>query len=156
MSTKAVTASTEDEDCEFIRHPADIPLEYFFSDPPVSLPEDINAVCSGGVSFHAEHYIEPLQWLRLHIPIHEEHFEIEAQVRSCQVNEDGGFTVGVLFANSANAFSARMMEQVCHIEHYKREVLRDQGRQLSVDEAAAEWIEKYANTFPHWPSGHNL
>jgi hypothetical protein len=41
-----------------------------------------------------------------------------------------------------------MVEQVCHIEDYRRSVLRTERRELSLDEAAAEWIAKHAADFP--------
>ncbi|MCZ7563309.1 MAG: hypothetical protein M5U08_05410 [Burkholderiales bacterium] len=41
-----------------------------------------------------------------------------------------------------------MVEQVCHIEEYRRAVARDEGRTLSTEEAAAEWIAEYAARFP--------
>ena len=41
-----------------------------------------------------------------------------------------------------------MIEQICHIEHYRKEVERLEGRALSAHEAAGEWISKYAGDFP--------
>ena len=41
-----------------------------------------------------------------------------------------------------------MIEQVCHIEHYRKEVMLREGRELSAQEAAREWISKYAGDFP--------
>jgi hypothetical protein len=45
-----------------------------------------------------------------------------------------------------------MVEQICHIEHYKREVAEREGRELSGQQAAKEWIAKYAASFPQWSS----
>ncbi len=137
----------EVEERRFIRHPSDIPIEYCFLDKRVCLFDSINDVSIGGLSFQAESYIEPESWLHLHIPINDEHFEIDAQVRWCRHKEDH-YDVGVLFSNPKEAFSARMVEQVCHIEQYKKDVFEKEGRKLSGDEAAAEWISKYANEFP--------
>ena len=40
------------------------------------------------------------------------------------------------------------MESQCHlIKKYRQDMLRDSGRLLSPDEAALEWIERYAATF---------
>jgi hypothetical protein len=40
------------------------------------------------------------------------------------------------------------MEQQCHqIRQYRQSMLRERGRLLSPDEAALEWIERYAATF---------
>ena len=46
-----------------------------------------------------------------------------------------------------NAFRARMEAQCGQIEKYRLTVLRDEGRRLSRDEAAMEWIERYAATY---------
>ena len=149
MSNQMIVDTTSKDNREFIRHPSDIPIEYCFADQPLCVSDIVSDVSQGGLSFHSDQYIEPMQWLRLHIPIHEEHFEVDAQVRWCCLAEDGiSYNTGVLFATAANAFSARMVEQVCHIEHYKKQVLEEEGRQLNGDEAAAEWIEKYAKHFP--------
>ena len=46
-----------------------------------------------------------------------------------------------------DAFRNRM-EQQCHqIKQYRQTMLREAGRLLSPDEAALEWIERYAATF---------
>jgi hypothetical protein len=46
-----------------------------------------------------------------------------------------------------DAFRLRM-EQQCHqIRQYRQLMLRECGRLLSPDEAALEWIERYAATF---------
>lgn len=42
----------------------------------------------------------------------------------------------------------RMIEQICHIEHYRKEVERQEGRRLSSQDAADEWISRYAGDFP--------
>jgi hypothetical protein len=49
-----------------------------------------------------------------------------------------------------------MVEQVCHIENYKKEVYQTEGRLLTAEEAAVEWIHKYASQFPNLdPNGVN-
>jgi len=42
----------------------------------------------------------------------------------------------------------RMIEQICYIEHYRKEVLLNEGRRITSEQAALEWIEKYAQDFP--------
>jgi hypothetical protein len=41
-----------------------------------------------------------------------------------------------------------MVEQVCSIERYRRLMESEEGRVLTRDEAAQEWIAKYAGRFP--------
>jgi hypothetical protein len=46
------------------------------------------------------------------------------------------------------------MEAQCHqIERYRLDVLRNEGRELSRDEAALEWIERYAEGFDEGARG---
>jgi hypothetical protein len=42
----------------------------------------------------------------------------------------------------------RLIEQICYIEHYRQEVLISEGRKLTSEQAALEWIEKFAQDFP--------
>jgi hypothetical protein len=44
-------------------------------------------------------------------------------------------------------FLARMEAQCHQIERYRLDVLRNEGRELSRDEAALEWIERFAEGF---------
>ena len=45
------------------------------------------------------------------------------------------------------AFRLRMQNQCRRIGLYRQAVLKETGRLLSPDEAALEWIERYAATF---------
>ena len=58
------------------------------------------------------------------------------------------YDVGIQFADTNTEFAVRMVEQICQIHHYQREVLEKEGRSLSGAEAAAEWVAKYARDFP--------
>lgn len=139
---------------QFIRHPSEIPIEYCMtSAPPRCNTDVINNISQGGLSFHANAYIEPEQWIHLYIPIHENYFEADAKVCWCKQqvsdNQTIHYDVGVEFSNKDEAFSARMVEQVCYIEQYRERVKQREGRRISSDQAAAEWIEKYAQSFPN-------
>jgi hypothetical protein len=48
---------------------------------------------------------------------------------------------------SEQAFRARMDAQCEEIEKYRSMVFRDEHRQLSLEQAAKEWIESYAEYF---------
>ncbi|NQX89534.1 MAG: hypothetical protein HRT77_12815 [Halioglobus sp.] len=52
-----------------------------------------------------------------------------------------------LSLSSQEAFRLRMLNQCCHIRDYRQAVLKNTGRLLTPDEAAMEWIERYAATF---------
>jgi hypothetical protein len=46
-------------------------------------------------------------------------------------------------------FRMRMESQCQQIKRYRLQVFRDSGRLLSVDDAALEWIARYAASFDH-------
>ena len=73
-----------------------------------------------------------------------------AQMNHTQFNRrDGaGYEVGVSFLDAEDVFRARMVAQVCYIEDYRRSIARAEGRELSSEEAAGEWIARYAHKFP--------
>ena len=50
-------------------------------------------------------------------------------------------------ASTEEVFRARMLEQVRQIRRYRKKILKDTGRLISLDEAAMEWIERYASSF---------
>ena len=53
--------------------------------------------------------------------------------------------------SSQEAFRLRMLEQIRQIGKYRQAVLKETGRLLTPDEAALEWIERYAATFESNP-----
>ncbi len=56
------------------------------------------------------------------------------------------YEVGVRFTSDDEFFRTRMVEQVCQIEDY-RQRLALKGRQLTSEEAAMEWIQRYSSDF---------
>lgn len=136
-------------DRRYIRHPSAIPLEYSVTDAPPDYQMDyLNNVSEGGLSFHSSQYIAPEKWIHLYIPIDENYFEADAKVRWCEQSDDNTFDIGVSFSDPQQAYSARMVEQICYIEEYKSTIKQKEGRDLTSDQAAAEWIAKYAGNFP--------
>ncbi|ODS24147.1 hypothetical protein AB835_05310 [Candidatus Endobugula sertula] len=137
-------------DRQYIRHPSEIPLEYRITEtPPYCSMDYINNASGGGLRFHSNSYIAPDKWVHLYIPCNDNYFETDAQVRWCEIIEsEKNYDVGVSFCNSNKAFSARMVEQICYIEEYRQKIKKKEGRELSSDQAAAEWIDKYAGDFP--------
>jgi hypothetical protein len=132
---------------EFLRHTADVPIEVrtLPGSDPVYL-EAVN-VSVGGLSFVSDEELEPGSVIELRIDEVNPPFEARAQVM-WTMPEDGRFCVGVKFLDEADAFRVRMVEQVCSIERYRREVHAQEGRELSREDAATEWIGRYAGRFP--------
>ena len=132
---------------KYIRHPSDIPIEFDLTDGAREQRETLNNVSVGGLSFHS-HVALPMDALvNIRVPFVSPAFQARAKVVWCR-RSGLVFDIGVELVDHEDLFRTRMVEQICHIEHYKREVYQTEGRRLSGEEAALEWISKYAHLFP--------
>jgi len=132
---------------KYIRHPSDIPIEINQVETHEHLTESLVNVSLGGLSFHS---VEPLnigKLLKIKISFVEPEFVTSAKVVWCEYSENN-YEIGVELLDKEDAYRTRMVEQVCHIEHYKREIEAVEGRQLTGAEAATEWIIKFGHEFP--------
>ena len=112
-----------------------------------NLDQTITNVSLGGLAFESQTPFTLFDRVRITIPILERDNSLIGNVAWCD-EADGGYEIGIKFEKSRDFFRMRMIEQICHIEHYRSEVLRKHGRELSAQEAATEWISKYAGDFP--------
>lgn len=132
----------------YIRHPSEFPIELCASaHSEAGGPRDrLLDVSAGGLCCLSHCAYQEGELVTVRIPVGEPSFHAQGTVAWCKPDRDR-FRVGIAFGDAALAFSARMVEQVCHIERYaKRE--RELGRDLSEEAAALEWITKYAKSFP--------
>lgn len=131
---------------QFIRHPTEIPVEVQPSDGNGTQHRARN-LSLGGLSFHSDAELTLGSVVNLRINSVEPAFESAARVVWCRPVVTG-FDLGVAFLNPEDAFRARMVEQVCHIESYRRKLISDEGRTLTPEAAAREWIARFAGSFP--------
>ncbi len=132
---------------QFMRHPVNITIEV-----TAGAELDHAARCSrnvglGGLAFQSDRPLPGGAVIELRIPIVRPAFETRARVVWCRESE-AGYDLGVEFLDPNDAFRARMVEQICHIEDYRAGVFRSEGRELTAEQAAMEWIGKYASNFP--------
>lgn len=132
---------------QFIRHPADIPIEVRTGDALAHGSRRMSNVSLGGLAFQSDTAFEPQAIVTVRIPFVQPVFETGARVVWCSAR-NGRYELGVQFLDPQDAFVGKMVEQVCHIENYRKVVREVDGRQLTAEEAAAEWIAKFAAQFP--------
>lgn len=138
---------------QFIRHPVDVPVKIGTAagpSPQVVHTQDISA---GGLALCCKQEMQPGALVQVSIPFVEPAFEARARVAWCRCRGGSDYELGVTFLDPDDAFRARMVEQICHIEDYRQSVLRRDGRQLDMEQAAHEWLEIYAADFPDIGSG---
>jgi hypothetical protein len=131
----------------FIRHPTDIPIEIRLADQ-TRKHESMRNVSRGGLCFLYPEAASVGSTIIVRIALTSPPFEAACRVTWCQA-DGNAWQVGVEFLDQDMLFRLRMVEQICHIEHYRRTVQENQGRALSSHEAAIEWIERYAEAFPY-------
>jgi len=131
----------------YIRHPSNIPLEVTLVEHDVARYDQLKNVSVGGLSFNSREPVRMGAQIVIRIPVINRDVEVTGKVVWCK-EQDGAFEVGVVFSDFAEAFRTRMVEQICHIEQYKNEVLLREQRRLSSEQAAVEWISKFAGSFP--------
>jgi hypothetical protein len=139
----------------FIRHPTSIPIEIRTTvapDAPQAYERDaVLDVSLEGLAFHFFDVLDPGSIVLLRIPFVDPVFESFARVVWCHASEPG-YKVGAEFLKAQDDFRVRMVEQVCHIESYRQQVRAEEHRELTTEEAAMEWIAKFAAQFPQGQS----
>lgn len=132
----------------YIRHPSEFPIELTPTqhDSAPAGKDRLLDVSEGGLCCSSHCAYEPGERVRVRIPVGDPGFQADGRIAWCK--PDGQrYRVGITFDDASLAFSARMVEQVCHIGRYHKHLV-DQGRNVSEEEAALEWIGKYAGHFP--------
>ena len=137
---------------EYIRHPTDIPIEFQLDSPALKQTESLTNVSQGGLSFRSRTPLATGAVIQIRIALQQPPYQARARVVWCRPS-DSGFDIGVALLDPDEIFRTRMVEQLCYIENYKQMVLRTQGRQLSSQDAALEWIDKFAAKFPQTENG---
>ena len=136
---------------KFIRHPTDVPiqvsLDWVEDDNDDTVDQTITNVSLGGLAFVSSKPLEVLQRVRVSIPVLQQDNHLVGNVVWCEKSGQA-YEIGIEFERSRDVFRLRMIEQICHIEHYRKEVEEREGRKLNSQEAAKEWISKYAGDFP--------
>jgi hypothetical protein len=130
----------------YVRHPSEFPVELRAGEGEDARRERLRDLSEGGLCCRSSVAFEPGDLVRIRIPVGATGFEAAGRVAWCRAY-DGGYRVGIEFMGDDDAFRARLVEQVCQIERYHRQQ-REGGREVSEEQAAIEWIGKYAARFP--------
>ena len=129
----------------FIRHPTDIPLTFSLKETKGEAP--MKGLGRGGLCFDTDMALAEGAPIHIEISLSYPPFVARGCVAWCRP-EGERYNIGVSFDDQSTLFNLRMVEQVCHIEHYRKDVFEKEGRILNEEEAAKEWVEKFADKFP--------
>ena len=130
----------------FMRHPSNIPIEVLEGEADAER-RAMHNVSFGGLAFNSANPLELGSVVAVRINFVRPVFSTTARVAWC-AKVGALYEIGVEFLEASDVFRARMVEQVCHIEQHRQHVLKTEGRELTSEQAAMEWIATHAATFP--------
>ena len=131
-----------------VRHvtgiPVEVKIEYRHSYRAAG--DRIGNVSVGGLCFVANDRLDIHEAIEVRFPVLDESTRIEGKVVWCNKTERG-YEVGLEFNDPEEVERLKMIEQICQIEDFRRNVEQQDGRKLDSEQAAREWISKYAGDF---------
>ncbi len=130
----------------YIRHPSEIPIQILLAGEPHN--HRMKNISLGGLCVETSHCLPDGTEVIIRIPLLMPQFSATGQVRWCHYRSREDALLGICFGDRETAFAVRMVEQVCHIESYRQQASRQSGVNYSSEEAAIEWIARYAQHFP--------
>jgi len=95
----------------------------------------------------ADHY-EAGDIVQVNYPSVENEDSLKGEIVWSRPQGERGFINGMKFLDEHTHFRARQVEQICHIEAYRKLQRERHDRELTHRQAAAEWIERFADKFP--------
>ncbi|MEE9098706.1 PilZ domain-containing protein [Pseudomonas nitroreducens] len=132
---------------QFLRHPCDLPVELVIRKQTFLPRQRLHNISLGGVACNSPRGFRRGTSIELRIPLLGDSARYPGVVAwSRKQNSD--YIVGIAFIDEDTLFRARMVEQVCQIERYRRQREQETGAALSFEELALEWIAHNAQDFP--------
>ncbi len=130
-----------------MRHPSDVPIEYHLKGRWGQKREHLNNISTSGLSFRSKEFIGEGTEITVNIPCIKPVLKAKGIVVRCHKRNDF-YDVAIKFLDKDSESIIRNIEQICYIEKYRKDIFETEGRELSGEEAASEWITKYAKDFP--------
>ncbi len=129
-----------------IRYVSGLPVSVSLEEVVASETLYLNNISRGGLSFNSMVELRHGAVIRLRIPPRRPVFEVLGKVAWCK-KMALQYVVGVEFINANDKARSHIIEMVFRIDDYQRQLLAQEGRNLTAQQAALEWIEKYSADF---------
>jgi len=138
----------------FIRHPLSIPISYKIikktqdTNKEKGVPAMTANVSMGGLLFSTKHPVKVGSLITIKLPFKDKIFNVQSKVVHCvKSSETKLYNVGSSFYRFSDAFKTKLVEQIYLIAEYRDLRSIQLGREISLEEASREWIERYAERF---------
>ncbi|WP_286979011.1 PilZ domain-containing protein [Pseudomonas sp.] len=130
----------------FLRHPSSIPVELRLCRQPAPPRQRLHNISLGGIACNSPRAFRRGATVELRIRLLGDDVFCAGVVAWCQ-QQGAEYLVGVAFTDQDTLFRARMVEQVCQIEHYRLQREQELGVPLCCESIAAEWVAEHAAQF---------
>jgi Tfp pilus assembly protein PilZ len=131
---------------KYTRHDSDLPIEVSLGDVVASESLYLNNISEGGLSFTSMQELKPGTQVTMRLPLKRPVFEVHGKVMWCR-KVGVQYPVGVQFTDLDADARLLMVEMVCRINDYRLQVNSNEGRGLTAQQAALEWLEHHAADF---------
>jgi hypothetical protein len=134
-----------------MRHPTTMPVACQSLGHPAAIASSLRDAGMGGLSFVSEGLFAQGDTVNMSFPFRQTSEQFSGIVvwsQDLAGGEAGRHAYGVRFCDPEVFRRVRLLEQICHIEAYRKVQAAQHSRQLSANQAAEEWIAKYATRFP--------
>ncbi|MDO9320299.1 MAG: PilZ domain-containing protein [Pseudomonas sp.] len=130
----------------FLRHPSDMPVELIVRKQACLPRQRLHDISLGGVACNSSRSFRCGTQIEMRIPLLGDQARYPGVIAWCHKLPDD-YLVGISFIDEDTLFRARMVEQVCQIEHYRHQRELELGKPLAVEAVAGEWIAQHAAEF---------
>jgi hypothetical protein len=133
---------------KFLRHPSDMPVELVLRRQAPIPRQRLNNISLGGVACNSPRGFRRGTSVELRIPLLGDQAHYPGVVAWCRRLEDD-YLVGIAFIDEDTLFRARMVEQICQIQHSRQQLEHESGQPMAIEQCAQDWIAKHAAQFPY-------
>lgn len=144
-----MAAFTRPDKRKYLRHPFSIPIKLEAPDSHESVVSESADISQGGISFLWNASLSRGSKLSITIPVKDKRFQVYGRVAYCRPDRVHPklYRTGVRFTDVDSAFKAKLAEETLEILSYQRRLSREEGYEVPVEDAARNWISKYAASF---------
>ena len=108
--------------------------------------DSITNVSLGGLCFIASDRLELNESIQVRFPALNQEHSLDGKVVWCHKTVKG-YEVGLEFDDPDEVERLRTIDHICQIESFRQEQEKSAGRKLSSEQAALEWVSRYAGEF---------
>ncbi len=133
---------------QFLRYPIRVKMELQLASDSSNLHSQTGDLSGGGLHFFWIRSLAKGTSLKIALPVLNRAFKLTGEVvYSIRDAVTGLFRTGVAFRDPSSTFRMKLAEEILRIQKFQEELSRKQKEEISVEEAARKWIQKYSKEF---------